>query len=231
MATAQQVLAKAISQLGLTENPPNSNRVPYWDAYAPHWQGSPWCNRFVSWSGWKVGAADQVGVFDYCPYHVNWFKSRNQWLGRTTNPQPGDVVFFADSSGVACHVGFVEKALNASQVQTIEGNTSSDNNANGGRVERRVRNYGTPGSSWYILGFGRPNYDKEEDDLKLTDTLTTPRGQKITVSQALGAAYDLATRKDDPTGRNQNVGIYDHVKWIAKAVTENGEKLDELLED
>lgn len=158
MATAEQVLAIAKAELGVTEYPPNSNKVKYWDAFEPHWNGEPWCDRFVSWCGWMAGAADLVGVFDYCPYHVNWFKNTGRWLDREEKPQPGDIVFFANR-GTACHVGIVETRNGTSSVTTIEGNTSSTDNANGGRVERRVRNYGAVGSSWYIMGFGRPGYD------------------------------------------------------------------------
>lgn len=116
---------------------------------------------FVSWCA-DMASHQQpnvVGKFAYTPYHVNFFKKSGAWKGRK-DPKWGDIVFFAGSNGVACHVGIVEKVVNSHTVQTIEGNTSAGNNANGGQVQRRVRDWGTVGSSWYILGFAEPKYDR-----------------------------------------------------------------------
>lgn len=157
MPTARQILEIAASQIGYSENPPNSNKTKYGAWYGMDYQ--PWCDMFVSWVGAQANATDIVGKFAYCPYHVNWFKNRGQWHGRDVTPQPGDVIFFANKSGVACHIGFVER-VEGSTIYTIEGNTSVGNNANGGEVMRRARTLGSIGSSWYVLGYGRPAYDK-----------------------------------------------------------------------
>lgn len=156
MATAKEFIAKAASQIGVKESPANSNNVKYGIWYGMNYQ--PWCDMFVSWCGYEVGAQDQVGKFAYCPYHVDWFKKQGRWKSRDANPQPGWVIFFANSSGVACHVGIVE-AINGSTIVTIEGNTSTSSNDNGGAVMRRNRTLGTVGSSWYVLGYGVPNWD------------------------------------------------------------------------
>ena len=37
-------------------------------------------------------------------------------------------------------------------------------------------------------------------------------------------------RTDDPTGREQEMKDHDHIKWIAKTVVEQGEKIDKILE-
>lgn len=240
MATAEQVLAIARGEVGVTESPANSNRVKYWGAYSPYWQGEPWCDRFVSWCGWKAGAADIVGVFDYCPYHVNWFKQRGQWKSRTTKPKPGWIVFFGNnSSGEACHVGLVTGTSGA-YVYTIEGNTSSDNNANGGRVEARTRTVGTYGSSWYILGYGAPDYEEDEvtnDDINKIVNAVWGKGMKgdYTAQTYLENANDFAfkaqqqlTRTDDPTGRGKNMTLYDHIKWIGAKQATQGERLDAI---
>jgi hypothetical protein len=113
---------------------------------------------FVSWAFKKAGCDDSVaGHSAYCPSHVNWFKARGR--GLTGAARAGDVIFFKDSGGLACHVGIVEKADGA-RVYTIEGNTSSATGviANGGAVARKSYplNYG------WILGYGRPNYKEEE---------------------------------------------------------------------
>lgn len=158
MATAKQLVDKAISQIGYKESPANSNNTKYGIWYGMNYE--PWCDMFVSWCAAEVGQSD-IGKFAYCPYHVNHFKKNGLWLGRTSDPKPGDIVFFANK-GTACHVGIVEKKVNSSTVLTVEGNTSVTNNDNGGAVMRRTRAYGVEGSNWYVLGFARPKYASDE---------------------------------------------------------------------
>lgn len=181
---ASVLVKKAASQIGTKESPSNSNKQKYGKWYGMN--GEPWCDMFVSWCAAQVGQSD-IGKYAYCPYHVNHFKKNGQWLGRTKNPKAGDIVFFGNSSGVACHVGIVEKKLSSSRVQTIEGNTStgkSGSQDNGGCVARRTRDYGSTGSSWYILGFARPNYAGTKTVKK--DTSTTKKTNKLTVTAKSG---------------------------------------------
>lgn len=166
--TAKELLTWAASQIGTKEQPANSNHVWYWDYYKQHcganYQGQPWCAAFVA-TGMSEGGlwkfTKDEGRFRYCPSIVNWAKSKGIWKPSSAKPQPGWLIIFANK-GTACHVGFVEKRIDSSKVQTIEGNTGSASNDNGGAVMRRVRTYGTPGSSWYILGFVATDFSKGE---------------------------------------------------------------------
>ena len=106
--------------------------------------------------------AKDEGRFRYCPSVVNWAKQNGIWRDRAEKPQPGWLILFANK-GTACHIGFVEKRIDSSKVQTIEGNTSVSSDDNGGSVMRRTRTYGAVGSSWYILGFVAIDYAKEAD--------------------------------------------------------------------
>lgn len=164
MANAEQIITWAASQIGTKENPPDSNKVWYWDYYKQqcgvNYNGSPWCAAFVTAGMSLHGEWDftkDEGRFRYCPSLVAWAKQNGQWLDRDEVCKTGDIILFANG-GTACHVGFVEKRIDSSQVQTIEGNTSVSSNDNGGAVMRRIRKYGSVGSSWYILGFVRPKY-------------------------------------------------------------------------
>lgn len=157
MATAQDMVKKAASQIGYKESPRGSNKTKYGRWYGTGWDGNPWCAMFVSWCAAQIGESKAVGKFAYCPYWVTWFKERGQWLDRSEKPRPGDIIFFSNGSR-ACHVGVVEERLGTDYVMTIEGNTSTSNNDNGGAVMRRKRAYGKRGSSWFIMGFGRPKY-------------------------------------------------------------------------
>lgn len=162
MATASEFVAVAMSQVGYTEGPPESNRTKYGEWFGM--DGQPWCDMFVSWCAAQVGALAQVGKYAYCPYHVDYFKVLGKWhpAGEAGfEPQPGDVVFFSRLN-VACHVGIVRGMTAAGNaVLTIEGNTSVSDDDNGGAVMTRTRGWGNPQGSWGILGFGRPDFDEE----------------------------------------------------------------------
>lgn len=170
--SANKMVEIAIGELGYLEKKSNSNLysntanagsnnyTKYWAEMKPEWQGQPWCDCFVSWCAKQAGESDAVSVYYYCPSHVNFFKSRNQWYARgTRTPQPGDIIFFG-TSGTASHVGIVEKS-DSKYVYTIEGNTSSAAGvvANGGGVFRktyeltysRIMGYGAPA---YSAGYG-----------------------------------------------------------------------------
>lgn len=188
MATARQIVAKAASQIGTKESPAKSNKTKYGKWFGMN--GQPWCDMFVSWCAAQVGAGKIVGKFAYTPSHAAWFKKQGAWLGRTTRPKAGDIVFFANSKRI-CHVGIVEKRISASKVQTIEGNTSVTSNDNGGAVMRRTRTLGTVGSSWYIAGYARPKYAA-----KATETASKPASkQALAVDGYWGRKTTTALQK------------------------------------
>ena len=173
---AGNIVAKAVSQIGVKESPAGSNMQKYGRAYG--WNGVPWCCQFVWWVFRECGASSLFyngQKVAYCPYVVTWAKKAGLWLGRTANAQPGDIVLFAGSNGVASHIGIVEKRISAQSVQTIEGNTSTTSNDNGGAVMRRKRSFNVVGSSFYVLGFVRPKYAKTAQEP--TQQATTPTNQ------------------------------------------------------
>lgn len=154
MANAEELLRVARGELGTKESPADSNLQKYGEWYGMN--GEPWCAMFVSWCFDQIGALDLIGgKFAYCPYGVETAKKMGIWLDREEKPQPGDVVFYSNASE-ACHVGIVTQRNGTESVSTIEGNTSTSSNDNGGAVMERTRGYGAVGSNWYILGFARP---------------------------------------------------------------------------
>lgn len=150
-------------------------------------QPSAWCAEFVSCMIYKgCGNKEVVKHFAYCPYGVNWFKQQGLW--HTSNPRRGDVIFFKDSQGVACHTGIVSSA-SSTTVVTIEGNTSSASGviANGGAVAKKSYNINYS----RIMGYGRPPYEKYEtstqkpvvnDELKVKKKIMNIDGEDYTVS-------------------------------------------------
>lgn len=166
-----------------------------------NYQGQPWCAMFVSsvfaeCFGEKIGKKLLNGYFAYCPTGVNNFKKAGRFSKE--NPKSGDIIFFKDSSGTACHVGIVYKADNT-YVYTIEGNTSSKSGvvANGGAVEKKkyLKSYNK------ILGYGKPDYeseDKEMEEKKIYNwTTACPKWSQEYVHKAL----ELGIIKGDENGQ------------------------------
>lgn len=209
MTTARDLLSVAASQIGVKENPANSNKVKYAEWYGMN--GQPWCDMFVSWCAYQAGAQNAVGKFAYCPYHADFFKKAGRWINREDKPQPGDIVFFANKK-TACHVGIVETRNGSSSVTTIEGNTAVGDDANGGQVMRRTRPYGAIGSSWYIMGFGRPAYDgistsqTEEKQADMTPDTT------VEVQMYLNKAYGASLAADGIFGLKTRASIVTQVQ-------------------
>lgn len=155
MATATSTLAIARKYLGTKESPTNSNNVIFNTSfYGKPVSGSayPWCCVYFYEVCREAGVS--VKKTASCAQMADWFKSQGRFY--TSNPQPGDAVFFKFSGGsknYTNHIGFVEKVQNG-KIITIEGNTSTGNNCNGGMVMNRERTYPSPN----IVGFGRPEY-------------------------------------------------------------------------
>lgn len=156
-------------------------------------QGAAWCAVFVGWGFWKAfgkeaalkllcqPAKDNCGAG--CHYIRQYFKAAGQW--HTSNPQPGDVIVFYNSTKTKMqHTGLVYK-VDSSKVYTIEGNTSSASGVvdNGGCVRRKSYSL----SYALIAGYGRPNYGS-------TSTNTSSE-KPNTSSNTSNAAYVTYTVK------------------------------------
>ena len=180
MKTIDKLLTVARSQIGVTESPPNSNNVKYnteyygREVYDGLWGCRfPWCCVFV-W--WVYKHADMPDLFyggyktANCGTLADYYKSHGQFY--RTNLKVGDIVFFDFGVGRYGfdHVGIIERVNEDGTYTTIEGNTSSTSDDNGGAVMRRKR---YPSQ---ISGAGRPNYD--EDDYMTKDEILTELGDK-----------------------------------------------------
>lgn len=132
-----------------------------------------WCATFVNWVLVQVlgkettlqitGQPSRNSGGASCSQAVNYYKKIGRFY--TTNPQPGDQIFFSNDGGKThCHTGLVT-AVTKDRVYTIEGNTSSTTGvvANGGAV--RDKSYLLTYSR--ISGYGRPKYElvKEEEEV------------------------------------------------------------------
>ena len=150
---------KTNSQLdNTTANAGNANYTKYArdlaaaGYYQASKQGYAWCDMFVDWCflqlcGNKAKAEEmicQTGLYGAgCEWSAKYYKEQGRFF--TSNPQPGDQIFFDDYA----HTGIVEKIV-GDVITTIEGNTSD-------QVARRTYSI----SSRSIEGYGRPKYDVE----------------------------------------------------------------------
>lgn len=154
--TADKILAIAKKEIGTKENPAGSNRVKYnTDYYGRAVTGSayPWCCAFVWWVFKQAGASDLFyggKKTAYCPTLLDYYKKKGQTVAG--DYKPGDIVFFNFSGGTkAAHVGIC-KAWDGTNITTIDGNTGTTNEANGGAVMERKRH------KKYIVGVARPAF-------------------------------------------------------------------------
>jgi Putative peptidoglycan binding domain/CHAP domain len=151
----RKALAEARRWLGTTESPPASNRTPFGAWFGL--DGVPWCNIFVSYC-FAVGAGCTIAEgfagagcttrgCSYVPTTEAWLRATGRWLGRI-EPRPGDIAIYNWNGGPPDHIGIVESA-HGDAFAAIEGNTGSDDDANGGAVMRRRRTLAD------VDGFGR----------------------------------------------------------------------------
>lgn len=183
--TAYELIKFAKTQIGVKENPVNSNNVKYntW-YYGRPVSGSayPWCCVLISYAFDQMGAKELIKKTASCMEMAQWFKDHKQWH---TNPKIGDIVFFkfGTNNRWTNHVGLVIDVQNGF-ITTIEGNTSINSNDNGGSVMKRTRNMAN------VVGFGRPKYGIAETMTTLvTDATQYPtlkkgsKGQYTTILQ------------------------------------------------
>ena len=163
--TASKVLAVAAAQLGTKESPAGSNRVKYNTAYYGRevsGDAYPWCCVFQWWLFREAGAPELFYggcKTASCTTLYQYYRQCGQTVS-TQDARPGDLIFFTFSEGdrqqgIRNHVGICVDN-ETGYITTIDGNTGTTNEANGGAVMRRKR-------AWsYVTGVARPRYEEEQ---------------------------------------------------------------------
>ncbi|MGI6117847.1 MAG: CHAP domain-containing protein [Bilifractor sp.] len=141
MATANDIVAKAESYVGVKESPRNSNNVIFnTDFYGHAVSGSAykWCAAFV-WDIFRM--CDASDLFGPKTAGVAYFEAHTpaKQVG-IHDGQMGDIVTFDwKRDGHPDHIGIIKSRNSDGSYNTIEGNTSYGNNSNGGEVMVRRR--------------------------------------------------------------------------------------------
>lgn len=122
-------------------------------------QGFDWCDVFVDWCFYMACGRDRAKAEEVeCqtgPYgagvgfSARYYKAQDRFYASA--PKAGDQIFFGDND----HTGLVESIADG-YVTTIEGNTSD------GTVQRKKYRL----TSTWIMGYGRPKYDKEDEEMR-----------------------------------------------------------------
>lgn len=218
MANSLAILEIARKEVGVTEFPANSNKVKYNKAfYGSDVSGSkfPWCCAFVWWVFRAAKASDLFYGGEktaYCPTLLQFYKSKGQVV--SGNYKPGDLIFFNFSGGSsAAHIGICE-SFNGTYITTIDGNTGTDNEANGGAVMRRKRH------KKYIVGAARPAYNGKEDDMVLPNLKRGSKGKSVKALQALLVACGYNIEIDGSYGPATESAVVEYQR--AQAIAADG---------
>lgn len=143
MATANQLVAKAASQVGTTEIG-YTNKVEFNDWFyggrSKYGSWAAWCAAFTSWACAQVGMQANI---DY-PHTAGvavaraWAKQHGRWVS-ASQIRKGDLVVFLPHFS---HIAIARADAAGGSVKTIEGNTSPGNSGSqrdGGGVWNRTR--------------------------------------------------------------------------------------------
>jgi len=138
-----KIVQIARKQIGYTEIPANSNKTKYGRWFGL--DGLPWCAILVSWcyahAGTPLGNLGFLKGFAGCQTGYAIFKKRG-WI--TDKPVGGDIVLYDwNSDGKYDHTGLFVTRIDEDKFSAIEGNTSLNNNSNGGQVMYRIRWFST----------------------------------------------------------------------------------------
>ena len=150
--TTNQLLAEAlkvaISQIGVMEEPPGSNRgkkVEEYQASVGIGPGTFWCAAFVYWcfqkAAEKIGRKNPVLKTGHCMTHWNNTPGKKILAANAVNNpsliKPGHI-FLINTGGSHGHTGIIE-SVEGGFINTIEGNSDPNGSSNGIGVFRNKR--------------------------------------------------------------------------------------------
>lgn len=162
MAKASEIMKLAKSYVGTKESPAYSNNVIFNTHYYGHEVSGgnyAWCVVFV-WDTFRMAGASNLFCDGKKTAWVDtvrdWAKSKGLVVSKDQG-RHGDLALFDwNHNGSGDHIGFIDAKNADGSYETCEGNTSVDNNSNGGEVQIRTR---YPSEIMMII---RPQYEAEE---------------------------------------------------------------------
>lgn len=193
MSSAAKVLQVAIAEIGVKESPAGSNKVKYNTEYygrAVSGSGYAWCAVFVWWVFKHAGCPELYfggKKSAYCPTIADYYIAKKQTVSKSSG-KPGDIVLFDwEQNSSSDHIGIIEKKNADGSYTCIEGNTSVNNNSNGGQVMRRQRYQSQ--ISWIC----RPKYTENSSVSSSSSSSTS--SYKLTLDGQWGPTTTYRTQK------------------------------------
>jgi hypothetical protein len=193
-----KLLSIARQYIGTKESPAGSNNV----IFNTHYYGRPVSGSVYPWCVvcvWDIFRLADLSALFYdggkvasCTVLKGWARQKGRWV--TAGYRRGDVVIFDwDGNGSTDHMGFTEAvSADGKTLTTIEGNTGSDSDSNGGQVMRRAR------SVRYVNGAFRPKYEEVDEMAQIIEDIAKAAGLSVeeTVARLAKAIKDDAWEQD-----------------------------------
>ena len=159
------ILAAAAREIGYHESAGHRNKFGAWYGM----NGAAWCMQFVQWCCAQAGVPLPFKTAS-CGALLRWYRE-NQPECVVKEPVPGCIVIFdfPATASETDHTGLFVR-LDGQKIVTIDGNTSGENDSNGGWVRERTRplSYANP---VYIVPRELKTDDEEDEDMKRYNTM------------------------------------------------------------
>lgn len=143
MTLAERAVSYAISQVGVKEEPPGSNRGPEVDEYIrsgnldPAKGSYPWCACFVVHCVKRAGELLRIKPQLRASARVVTLLQRNP-EAQLDRAEPLSIFIHLETNGDG-HTGFVISVNEDGTIETVEGNTDVQGGRTGGQVMRHQR--------------------------------------------------------------------------------------------
>ncbi len=169
MAKAKEIVARALREVGYEEASNGYNK--YNLEYYGRESAAAWCCVFVWWVFRRCGASN---LFYNGKKTASCTTLRNAMIGqKVKEPKLGDLTFFNfNSDSKTEHIGIFLRMVDSTHIETVDGNTSEDNDPNGGHVMKRIR------SIKCVDCFIRPKYEEDVEKEKIE--YTVQKGDNLT---------------------------------------------------
>ena len=117
------VVETAVSQIGVKEDPPGSNRGPKIDLYTgKEWFGSPWCMLWISYCWKYADGGSPFGKLASAYKIKSWGEAKGRILPANELARPGDIGVIMRAQGRG-HVALISgKEVPGEKLFAIEGN-------------------------------------------------------------------------------------------------------------
>lgn len=176
------------------------------------------CIDCYGFLGIDVGGATYTGNELECLTRTGLFKA---YRAGSVTPKDGDILLRSGHTEMVINEGQWQAGFRRSENHSITGRTGDQDG-----YESTYSALDMSKWTWVIRYVGPDVYPPSQENDTKEDVVTQQEKEDI-ANLVVARIKDV---RDDPTGRNQNLSIFDHVKWIGAAVQEISSKLTDVLD-